>query len=104
MDGATRAGVKWLGLRAVAKREARESEPCPVCARPATVGFIRAHRMCSRCVRGPRKGADRDLTGVEREAALAEFAVWLDQQPTAWSRATDGLRMFVRVTPRAWWP
>lgn len=95
MDGATLAGVKWLDLRAVAKRAARDTTSCPICGKRATAGFVRAHKMCSRCIRGPRVGADRDLTRHEREASLAEFAVWLEQHPTAWQRATDGLRMFV---------
>jgi hypothetical protein len=53
---------------------------------------------------GSAKGLDETLTGKKRKDALARIAAWLEQHPSPWDRANDGLFMGVPVSNRAYWP
>lgn len=89
----------------VAHRYDRSGTRCPLCARPATVGYVNVHGCCQRCViGGTRRDDHREITGREKKLLLAEFAAWLDAHPSPWQRATGVLVMGVPAGGGSWWP
>ena len=78
---------------------------CPACGGRATFSHVDAYGKCYECrVDGVERSKYRELHGAERAKALAGIAAWFEQHPTAWDRATDGLRMFGRHSELLAWP
>jgi hypothetical protein len=78
---------------------------CPRCGRGSKHAYIQQHGACATCRQEELTGErDSTLTGARRRKALTSIAAWLEQHPSPWDRANDGLFMGVPVSNRSYWP
>ena len=77
---------------------------CPQCGRGSKYAYIERHGSCAECRKREAIGEGTALTGRKRREVLARIAAWLEQHPSPWDRANDGLFMGVPVSNRSYWP
>lgn len=78
---------------------------CPRCSKRRSAKDIERLGVCSICAEALQSETEaRTLDGNERERVLMRHSTWLHDHPTAWARATHGLRMFVPDNGRGYWP